>query len=112
MIRTNIFCPHLQSIQNRWRFQSIVAGQEQRDLIWAAIDQLPERQREVMHLRAVEELTPNQIAEVLSIESGAVRSSLAAARKQLRSRLKDLRLESLTTDGMQSPCGSNERSLR
>ena len=52
--------------------------------VWAAIDQLPERQRQVMHLRVIEQLEISEIAEVLEIDPAAVRSNLAVARKRLR----------------------------
>ena len=64
--------------------------QETAEAIAAAMDRLPPRQRQVMHLRAVEELTPAEIADVLGLTPGAVRSSLALARRQLRALLPDL----------------------
>ena len=55
------------------------------------LDRLPGRQRETMYLHLVEQLSPREIARVLSIDAGTVRSSLAAARKRLRTRLSELR---------------------
>jgi RNA polymerase sigma-70 factor (ECF subfamily) len=55
----------------------------------AAIDELPERQRQVIYLRAVEQLDPREIAKVLDLSAGAVRSSLAVARKRLKEQLPE-----------------------
>jgi RNA polymerase sigma-70 factor (ECF subfamily) len=49
------------------------------------IEQLPARQREVLHLSAVEELSIAEIAEVLGITSNSVKVSLSEARKKMRS---------------------------
>lgn len=67
-----------------------LAHHETRAKVTQAVDQLPSRQREVMHLLLVEELTPTEIGEVLGIDSHSVRSNLAAARKTLRTNLSDL----------------------
>jgi RNA polymerase sigma factor (sigma-70 family) len=56
----------------------------------AAIDQLPERQRQVIYLRVVEQLDPREIAKVIGMSAGAVRSSLSVARKRLRDQLPQL----------------------
>jgi RNA polymerase sigma-70 factor, ECF subfamily len=49
-----------------------------------AIEQLPARQREVLHLSAVEDLSISEIAEVLSISPNSVRVNLSEARKKMR----------------------------
>lgn len=54
----------------------------------AAIDELPERQRDVLYLAACEGLTPTQIGRVLDISAGAAKSTLALARAKLRRRLE------------------------
>jgi RNA polymerase sigma-70 factor (ECF subfamily) len=56
----------------------------------AALDELPPRQRQVMHLATVEQLPHNAVAEVLGITAEAVKSSLSLARRQMRERLKDI----------------------
>lgn len=48
------------------------------------IDLLPARQKLVLTLRLVEELSCEQIAEVLGCDAGAVRSSLHLARRRVR----------------------------
>ena len=54
----------------------------------AAIDELPERQRNVLYLTACEGLTPAQIGLVLDISPGAAKSTLSLARAKLRRRLE------------------------
>jgi RNA polymerase sigma-70 factor (ECF subfamily) len=56
----------------------------------AALDQLPPRQRQAMHLITIEQLTHNEAAEVLGITVEALKASLSLARRQMRERLKDL----------------------
>lgn len=56
----------------------------------AALDELPPRQRQVMHLVTIEQLTQEQAAEVLGITVDALKSSLSQARRQMRERLKDI----------------------
>ena len=58
--------------------------------IWDAVGHLPARQQQVFHLRIVEMLSFDEIAEALDLSNQAVRSNLAAARKNLRRHLGDL----------------------
>jgi RNA polymerase sigma-70 factor (ECF subfamily) len=50
----------------------------------AAVDALPEEQRIVIHLRAVEDLSYREIADALEIPVGTVMSRLSRARETLR----------------------------
>ena len=52
--------------------------------VWDAIDRLPEKQKQVLHLRVLEQMEPKEIADALEMDSQLVRSHLAAARKTLR----------------------------
>lgn len=73
---------HDRAMQHPW-----VNPSETRDetaQVLTAIAQLPERQREVLHLAACEGLNAIQIAEVLETTPGAVRSSLSLARQEVR----------------------------
>jgi RNA polymerase sigma-70 factor, ECF subfamily len=56
----------------------------------AALDGLPPRQRQAMHLVTIEQLTHQQAAEVLGISVDALKSNLSLARRRLREQLKDL----------------------
>ena len=55
-----------------------------------AMDQLPTRQREVLHLHACESLSLAEIAEILGIRTEAVKASLCLARKSMRRKLNEL----------------------
>jgi RNA polymerase sigma-70 factor (ECF subfamily) len=61
--------------------------QEHLALALAALDELPERQRQVMHLVTVEQLEQSEVAKILGISPAAVKSNLSAGRKQLRQKL-------------------------
>ena len=70
--------PEEQTIQN-----------DRRAAVARAMASLPEDWRVVMQLRVVEQLSYEQIAEILDIKVGTVKSRLARARTQLRKILKD-----------------------
>jgi RNA polymerase sigma-70 factor (ECF subfamily) len=60
------------------------------DEVRAAVSRLPESQRVVVHLHRYEELTFEQIAEVLSTTPGAVRVRASRAYERLREELRPL----------------------
>lgn len=64
--------------------------EEDVELLRAALDRLAEEFRAILVLREMDELDYEQIAEVLSIPVGTVRSRLHRARAQLRSELEFL----------------------
>lgn len=55
--------------------------------IWRAVNALPERQRVVVVLRYLEDLQEQEIAELMDIPVGTVKSQLSRARKRLSERL-------------------------
>jgi RNA polymerase sigma factor (sigma-70 family) len=57
------------------------------DRFWAEVRSLPERQRVAVALRYVDDLSVEEIAAVMAISEGTVKSSLFAARRTLASRL-------------------------
>lgn len=59
----------------------------------AAMDELPPRQRQVLHLVTCEQMSLSEVAEVLDIGAAAVKSNLSAARKTMRERLSDVYAE-------------------
>jgi RNA polymerase sigma-70 factor (sigma-E family) len=68
-------------------------GQDQwlgQDEVWTAVRDLPPRQRAVVVLRYYEDLTEQQIADVLGCRPGTVKSQAAAALATLRTLLTDL----------------------
>lgn len=57
-------------------------------LVWAAVKELPERQRATVVLRYFEDLSEAQIAETLGISTGTVKSQLNKARAKLEAALQ------------------------
>jgi RNA polymerase sigma-70 factor (ECF subfamily) len=56
----------------------------------AAMDQLPQRQRQVLYLISCEGFSQSEVSEVLGIELPAVKASLSLARNEMRRRLSDV----------------------
>lgn len=56
--------------------------------VMAEMLSLPTRQREVMYLHVVEQLSAKQIAETLEISKQSVKSNLCAARQALRNKIR------------------------
>lgn len=59
-------------------------GVVEKDAVWAAVLELPPRQRAVVVLRYYEDLSEEQIAEVLGCSRGTVKSQASAALTNLR----------------------------
>lgn len=55
-----------------------------------AINGLPKRQQEILHLHAYESFSLAEIAKILGISAEAVKASLSLARKRMRQQLRDL----------------------
>jgi len=55
-----------------------------------AMDSLPARQREVLHLHVCDELSLGEIAAVLGISVDAAKANLCEARKRLRRRFREI----------------------
>lgn len=54
------------------------------------IDSLPQKQKEILHLREVEEMTYQEIAEVLSISLAEVKVNLHRSREKIRGTIKKI----------------------
>lgn len=67
-----------------------IISQEEKQLVKQAVDQLPERLRVIVLLFYMEELSVTQIALVLKIPQGTVKSRLYQARKSLEKELEDV----------------------
>jgi RNA polymerase sigma-70 factor (ECF subfamily) len=59
-------------------------------LALTAMDDLPARQRHVLYLVTCEQLSHDDVANVLGISLAAVKSNLSLARREMRRRLKDV----------------------
>ena len=68
-------------------YESAGDGVVQADVIWRAVHQLPPRQRAVVVLRYLEDLSERETADLLGIRPGTVKSQASAALAQLRTRL-------------------------
>jgi len=68
--------------------ETILIERSNRQLVQRAIDELPAHYRKVLLLCEVEEMSYQQIAEILSIPIGTVMSRLARARRAIRESFK------------------------
>lgn len=57
---------------------------EQQEALQRALDQLSPEHRQVLLLRVVQQMSYDEIARALSLESGTVKSRISRARRQLR----------------------------
>ena len=57
---------------------------EQQEALQRALDHLSSEHRQVLLLRVVQQLSYDEIAQALSLESGTVKSRISRARRQLR----------------------------
>jgi RNA polymerase sigma-70 factor (ECF subfamily) len=60
------------------------------DQVWSALDTLPEHHREVLVLCDLEERADSEVAELLGVPKGTIKSRLRRARLALRERIPDL----------------------
>ncbi|MEV4774314.1 RNA polymerase sigma factor [Microbacterium sp. LWH12-1.2] len=71
-----------------------VLGEEGREVVRtgvrAAFERLSPRDQEILALCIIEELTPQDVAKVLRVPSGAVRTRLSRAKARLRAAIGDL----------------------
>jgi len=59
-------------------------GSERADSLWSALERLPGDRRVLLCMRYVEEFTTTQIADILGVPEGTVKSRLYHARQELR----------------------------
>ena len=67
--------------------EEIAITNEERESLRLAMSQLEEEQRQLLTLRVVNDLSYTQIAEILNIKEGTVKSRLSRARENLRKKL-------------------------
>lgn len=76
-----------------WAERSTLGGAgewEARDLVRRAMARLPERQREVLHLKDIEGYPTREIADMVACDEAQVRMILSRARHGLREVLKNM----------------------
>jgi len=69
--------------------ESILCENETQQKVWAAIEQLPFKFREIIVLRHFQDMSYEDIATQLGIPEGSVMSRLFYARKQMREILEN-----------------------
>lgn len=70
------------------RPESVFLDQERAGHLWRAVDQLPEEHRAVIVLRYQQDLAYSEIADVLGVREGTVKSRLYNAHRKLQQILK------------------------
>jgi RNA polymerase sigma-70 factor (sigma-E family) len=95
-VRRAVLNAHLSWWRRGWRSEQSVAvlperpepdltgGVDERDAMWAALAALPPRQRAVLVLRYYEDLPEAEIARVLDVAPGTVKSQAAKGLARLR----------------------------
>lgn len=76
------------------------------DRVWAALDQLPLHHREVLVLCDLEERADSEVAELLRVPKGTVKSRLRRARLALREHVPDLVGADIDDSELQTAGGS------
>ncbi len=67
--------------------EALLLAAEDREALAGAMNQLPVEYRQILTLRAVDDLSYTQIAEILQLKEGTVKSRLSRARLALRNKL-------------------------
>lgn len=67
--------------------EEAVLAAEEKELLVRALNSLPADQRQIITLRAINDLSYTEIAEILGIQEGTVKSRLSRARAMLRNKL-------------------------
>lgn len=67
--------------------EEAVFAAEDRELLTRALNELPADQREILTLRAIDDLSYSEIARILNLQEGTVKSRLSRARTALRKQL-------------------------
>lgn len=69
--------------------EQIAAQREIMEVLTSALESLPENMREILNLAGMENLSYEQIADILHVPMGTVRSRLSRARVALRLRMEE-----------------------
>ncbi|MCA9104646.1 MAG: RNA polymerase sigma factor [Pirellulaceae bacterium] len=75
----------LGSLSGNERDPAVVASfNEELTRVWRHMMDLPDRQREVLYLRAIEQMSAAEVAETLQLSHANVKATLSLARKRMR----------------------------
>ena len=83
---------------SEWVTESVAQRWEAREVVRRAMASLPERQREVIHLKEIEGFRTCEIAEVIGCDEAQVRVILSRGRAALRGILQKLMNDERTTN--------------
>jgi RNA polymerase sigma-70 factor (sigma-E family) len=95
-LRTSLWRRQVAQRAGRFLIQPVSSVEEDfvnRDALWTIITAIPPKQRAVLVLRYYEDRTESDIADLLGISIGTVRSQHAKAIAKLRRAMKEGRLE-------------------
>jgi RNA polymerase sigma-70 factor (ECF subfamily) len=67
-----------------------VAAEQQRQLLWKALNSLPEKERIALTLRDIEGLSTSEVAEILESSESTVRSQISRARVRLKDAMESM----------------------
>lgn len=70
--------------------EELAIKNEERENLRLAMSQLDEEQRQILTLRVVNDLSYTEIAEILNVKEGTVKSRLSRARENLRKKLTEI----------------------
>jgi RNA polymerase sigma-70 factor (ECF subfamily) len=87
----------LQLADSRPTPESAAAEEDQRQLLRELITELPEDLRDTLRLSALEELSSREIAELMHVPEGTVRTRLMRARTELQARWTARRREPISS---------------
>ncbi|MDC1105434.1 sigma-70 family RNA polymerase sigma factor [Prolixibacteraceae bacterium] len=69
---------------------NLIENREMSQVAVSLMEELPEKQRMVIYLNDVEQMTSDEIADILNMDPKTIRVNLSRARKQIRERLRKI----------------------
>jgi len=78
-------------VDGRWSPEEHLAAGDERELLRQMIDALPEKLRRPLVLSAIEEMTSVEVAEVMGIPEGTVRTRVMRAKAELKRRFEAMK---------------------
>ena len=88
--------------------EEAVIAAEDRALLTRALNELPADQRQILTLRAINDLSYAEIAEILHLQEGTVKSRLSRARTALRNKLLQIGNKSISDSSVNQKGGMRD----
>ena len=76
--------PDMRAAEDSTDPHSDLAGEQERQMLWRALDRLPEKERMAVVLRDIEGLTTTEVAEILGSSETTVRSQISRGRVRMK----------------------------